>query len=66
MAKVKTYAVEVTITHKIILFTEARRPNGAVSQLQTPEGWRSATRYHDDLDFPFDPNGVTFGTPREM
>lgn len=48
MAKMKTYAVEVEIVHRRTVFVDARRPNGAIEKVMTPEGWRDAIRYQED------------------
>ncbi len=66
MAKVKTYAVPVTITRTVFVYIEARRPQGAAEKIQTEQGWAEAIRYDDDdLPFNFDPKTMTVGTPRE-
>lgn len=52
MAKVKTHAVTVQWTVTRTVYVEARRPNGAIEKIQTPEGWREATRYAADDDLP--------------
>jgi hypothetical protein len=60
MAKMKTFAVEVEVTRREILFVEARRPNGAAEKIQTEEGWREATSYNYDDGLPsyFDPKSM--------
>jgi hypothetical protein len=48
MAKMKTYAVEVEVTTKHVLFIEARRPNGAAERLLTEDGWNEAIAWRDE------------------
>lgn len=48
MAKMKTYAVEITVPVKRTLFVEARRPGGAIDKIYTEAGWDEAVRYADD------------------
>lgn len=66
MAKVKTFVVPVTITREVLVFVDARRPNGALEALQTEEGWREATAYMDSVPYRFDDKTMTLGTPRLM
>jgi hypothetical protein len=69
MAKMKTFAVEVEITKKVLLFVEARRPGGAEALVQTEEGWSEATRYHDeDEGLPrwFDPSTMKITDVRSV
>lgn len=52
MAKLKGYVVEVEVTSKVHLLVSARKPNGAAEKIQSEEGWREATRYHEDDKLP--------------
>ena len=60
MAKKKTYAVTVKITREVVLFVEARRPNGAKDAVVTDTfdaPWDNPWRDQDDMFAPthFDP-----------
>lgn len=66
MAKMKTYAVEVAVTTKHLVFVQARKPGGAIEHLKTEEGWAESTRYEEGLPMSYDPKRITFGEPKEF